>query len=522
MKKPRTLITIVLALALLAMAGCQPAGQAGTDKPAAGATDAPGAAKPTVVRVGSTTDVTTFDASDTIGSYDTVPMLWIYDTLLDLNENNEPVPSVATAWEQVGDTAWKFTLREDVYFTDGTQLDGEAVKFCLERASLSARQAAFSGFIDSVEVVDPFTVVIHTKYPYGAILKTLCDPRNSIYSPTAFAANGGVEGLATTPVGSGAWKLEEFVLGDHSTYVVNEDYWGERPAIERIEWHIVPEESTRLIALKNGELDLIYSPAANEIANIEADPALNMILSSRARTVYLGLNAKSGQLADPKLREAIQYAVDTDLIVETILEGTQRVTAGNGLYPPEILASTEAFCAYDPEKAKALLAESSYNGEPITFYCPEDRYMRDAQVAEIIQSMLADVGITVNLQVMEFGSLTDILGAGENVMCLYGWGFSTMEPYTSTNQLLKSDSVLNYYGFDDKEADELMDKAVGLPDEAEANAIYQEIQRRAIARDHCILPLYYMNNMYASTAKLQGVWIMPNELVNFEKAYYAD
>lgn len=526
MKKQWRVLASILALLML-LVGCSRGGDENntptpdTSAPSASSpaekTDAP--STKTTIRVGSTTDVTTFDPSETIGSYDTVPMLWVYDTLLDLDENNEPSPSVATKWEQLSDTQWQFDLRDDVYFTDGSQLTGEVVKFCLERASLSARSTAFSGFIESVDVKSDFQVVINTKYPYGAILKCLCDPRNSLYSQKAFE-DSGTDGLATSPVGSGAWKLEEFVLGDHSTYVSNDAYWGDKPAIERIEWKIIPEESTRLVALQNGQLDLIYSPSANEIANIEANPQLSMIFSSRARTVYLGLNAKSEQLSDPNLRKAIALAVDRDLIVETILEGTQRTIDGNGLYPPELVKAKRTFSGYDPEAAKAALAESGYAGESITFYCPEDRYMRDAQVGEVVQQMLKEVGINVSLQIVEFGTLTDILGAGENVMCLYGWGFSTMEPYTGMSQLLKSDSVLNYYGFDDPAADQMFADAVAMSDVNEANTLYEEITWRAVEEQNCLVPLYYMNNMWACSADLEGVWIMPNELVNFEGAHY--
>lgn len=522
MKMSKRIIVGLLAL-LFILAGC--ASNNGTNNTdhssntSQDQNDGEEAAK-TTVRVGSTTDVTTFDPSETIGSYDTVPMLWVYDTLLDLNQENQPSPSLATDWEQISDTQWQFDLRDDVYFTDGTQMTGEVVKFCLERASLSARSAAFSGFIDHVEVVDDFRIIIHTKYPYGATLMTLCDPRNSIYSMEAFEANGGAEGLATTPVGSGAWKLEEFVLGDHSTYVYNENYWGEKPAITRIEWKIIPEESTRLVALQNGGLDLIYSPSANEISNIEASENMKMIFSSRARTVYLGLNAKSEQLSDVNLRTAIAMGIDTDLIVDTILEGTQRKIDGNGLYPPEILTAERTFSGYAPEAAKAALAESDYNGEAITFYCPEDRYMRDAQVGEVIQQMLNEIGIAVDLQIVEFGTLTDLLGSGDNVMCLYGWGFSTMEPYTGMSQLLLSDSVLNYYGFDDPEADQMFSDAVAMSDLDAANELYEEITWRAVEEQHCIVPLYYMNNMWACSSDLNGVWIMPNELVNFDNASF--
>lgn len=516
MKRWKQLVAGMIVL-LFVLVGCSPSNN--TNNGTQGENSDSGTVK-TTVRVGSTTDVTTFDPSETIGSYDTVPMLWVYDTLLDLDQNNQPTASLATDWEQIADTQWQFNLRDDVYFTDGTQMTGEVVKFCLERASQSARSAAFSSFIDHVEVLDDFQIVIHTKYPYGATLMTLCDPRNSIYSMEAFEANGGAEGLANTPVGSGAWKLEDFVLGDHSTYVYNEDYWGEKPAITRIEWKIVPEESTRLVALQNGDLDLIYSPSANEIANIEANEDLQMIFSSRARTVYLGLNAKSEQLSDLNLRTAIALAIDTDLIVETILEGTQRTIDGNGLYPPEILTAKRSITGYDPEAAKAALERSNYNGEAITFYCPEDRYMRDAQVGEVIQQMLNEVGITVDLQIVEFGTLTDLLGSGDNVMCLYGWGFSTMEPYTGMSQLLLSDSVLNYYGFDDPEADQMLNDAVAMSDLDAANELYEEVTWRAVEEEHCLVPLYYMNNMWACSADLNGVWIMPNELVNFENASF--
>jgi peptide/nickel transport system substrate-binding protein len=479
--------------------------------------------EPQVLRVAGTTDVTTFDATETIGSYDTVPMLWVYETLVEVDPNSEIQPLLATSWEKIDDLSWTFKLRDDVYFIDGTQMNAEAVKFCLERASQSTRQQSYSGFIDHVDVVDEFTVTVFTKFAVGHILYVLGDPRNSIYSPTAFEKNGGAEGIVNNPVGSGPWKLEELVLGDHSYYVRNENYWGEKPAIDRIEWTIIPEEGTRLIALKNGEVDLIYNPAANEIENIKADDSLTMIISPRARTVFLGLNAESEQLADPNLRYAIQLAINTDEINDTILEGTQRYINLNGLFPPEVMTVTKPTLeAFNPEKAKEVLATTSYNGEPITFYAPKERYMRDSQVAEVIQAQLAAVGINVDLQILEFTSLTSTLANGDNVIALYGWGNAFLDPYVACDQLLNSTSVLNYYGFRDTEADEMMKTGAGVSDRAERLAIFQEVQRRAIEDSHSLLPLYYMNNMWASTAKLKGIWIKPSELVNIDLAYFED
>ena len=471
------------------------------------------------LRIGMATDVMSFDMANYVASNDLVSGYWVYDTLVRFNENLEAEPCLAVSWEQLDETSWQFNLREGVTFIDGTPMNADAVKFCLERAANTARAESYSGFIDHVEVVDEYTLILHTKQPFAATLNNLSNPINCIFSPTAYEKNGGDQGLVNNPVGSGPYKCVEFVINDHSYYERNENYWGEMPAIERIEVSVIPEESTRLIALQQGEVDLIYAPSPNEFANIEADPNLQMIVSPRARNVYIGMNAKSEALQDENLRYAIQLAINPDEIVDSILEGQQRKINGNGLIPIEVCESPfEIGEGYNPEKAKEVLAQSNYNGEPIQFWAPENRYMRDSQVAQVIQQQLAEVGINAELEIIEFGTLTSSLGAGGNVMCLYGWGFTTMEPYTATNQLLASDSVFNYYGFEDTEADAMMDAAAGMTDPEEIAEIYSEISRRAIEDVHCILPLYYMNNSYASTSKLTGIWIMPNELIDVMNA----
>lgn len=527
-------LPLVLAALMLFAVGCStpsdgggdaaPADSAAPAAPQGGQStgDTQPSAEKKVLRIGMATDVMSFDLANYVASNDLVPGYWVYDTLVRLDENQQAVPCLATSWTQQSDTAWKFNLRDDVQFIDGTKMDAEAVKFCLERAANTARAASYSGFIKSVDIVDEHTIILNTHQPFAATLNNLSNPINCVFSPTAYEANGGDQGLVTTPVGSGPYKCVEFVINDHSAYEYNESYWGEKPAIDRIEVSVIPEESTRLIALKQGEVDLIYAPSPNEFANIEADPNLSMIVSPRARNVYIGINAASEQLKDEKLRHAIQLAIDPDAIVDSILEGQQRKVAGNGLIPVEVCKSPFTIGeGPNPEKAKQLLAESSYNGEPIQFWSPENRYMRDSQVAQVIQQQLADVGINAALEIIEFGTLTSSLGSGGNVLCLYGWGFSTLEPYTATNQLLASESVFNYYGFVDQEADAMMQQAAQMTDQEEIAKLYSEISRRAIEDVHCILPLYYMNNSYASTSKLTGVWIMPNELIDVTKADFA-
>lgn len=496
----------IVVLVLTMLAGCN----SSTDELGSG-----GDVEQKILRIGMATDVMSFDMANYVASNDLVSGYWVYDTLVRMDENLEAEPCLAVSWEQLDDTSWKFALREGVTFTDGTPMNADSVKFCLERAANTARAESYSGFIDNIEVVDDFTIILHTKYPFAATLNNLSNPINCIFSPTAYEKNGGDQGLVNNPVGSGPYKCVEFVINDHSYYERNENYWGEPPAIERIEVSVIPEESTRLIALQQGEVDLIYAPSPNEFANIEADPDLQMIVSPRARNVYIGLNAKSEVLQDENLRYAIQLAINADEIVDSILEGQQRKVDGNGLIPVEVCQSPFKIGeGYDPDKAKEVLAQSDYNGEPIQFWAPENRYMRDSQVAQVIQQQLAEVGINAELEIIEFGTLTSSLGAGGNVMCLYGWGFTTMEPYTATNQLLASDSVFNYYGFEDLEADEMMKTAAGLTDQDEIAEIYSEISRRAVEDVHCIVPLYFMNNSYASTSKLTGVWIMPNELID--------
>lgn len=537
MKTPKQVITLLLALAMVLSLGCtaqEPAaaapadgGGASTAQDAAAATPAEPEDTFKVLRIGMATDVMSFDLANYVASNDLVSGWWVYDTLVRFNEEGGFNPCLAESWEQTGDTQWKFNLRKDAYFTDGTQVNAEAVKFCLERASVTARAAAYAGFIAGVDVVDEFTIILNTKKPYAATLNNLSSPINCIFSPTAYNANGGKDNggdawMVNNPVGSGPYKLVDFVINDHSAYEINETYWGEKPAIDRIEVSVIPEESTRLIALQQGEVDLIYAPSPNEFTNIENDPNLTMIRSPRARTVYLGLNAASDALKDANLRYAIQLAIDPDTIIDTILEGSQRKIDGNGLLPVEVCKATARIeIGYNPEKAKEVLAQSSYKGEPIQFWSPENRYMRDSQVAQVIQQQLADVGINAALEIVEFGTLTSSLGAGGNVMCLYGWGFTTMEPFTGTNQLLSSGSVFNYYGFKDPESDALMEQASQMTDKDAMAQAYTEIQIKALIDNHCILPIYYMNNSYASTAKLTGIWIMPNELIDVVHADFA-
>ncbi|MCR4397730.1 MAG: ABC transporter substrate-binding protein [Firmicutes bacterium] len=520
MKQRQLLAIVVSALVLISMAlagcgGSKPAAPPAETKPQQPA--APQPPKEKVLRISIAAEHLTFDPHNYKAGPDVVAQALIIETLVGRDKDGNRVPKLATSWKMLDPKKWEFKLREGVKFTDGTPFDGKAVKVSLERSSKAPRGSGFVGFVESVDVVDPLTVVLNLKTPFGPILDNLSDPVAGIVSPAALEKYG--DDISKNPVGTGPFKLLEWIPGDRTVFVANTEYWGKKPALDKVIMRAIPEESTRLMALKSGETDLIENPAPHEVPNLKKDPNFTVIQTPRARNVWLGMNIKDKILSNKKVRQAIALAVDEETIVSSVLEGMGRV-ADNGFIPPEVVKLSPApSYEYNPTKAKQLLAEAGYpNGLTLNLWTPENRYLRDKQVCEVIAQQLQQVGINCKITVMEWGSYLAACGRHEQQLYLMGWGFMTGEPAQALRQTLSTGNTFNYTQYSDPEFDELLAKAEQEADKVKRASYYQRMAEMIQTRDFAVVPLYYMYNSYASTSKVKGVYLTPNELIDLSEA----
>lgn len=364
----------------------------------------------------------------------------VFDTLIYRNLDLELEPMLATSWEALDDTTWEVTLREGVTFHNGEAFDANDVKFTLERPlnpELGSPLASRFAVIESVDIVDDFTVHINTVDPYPLLPARLSE---WFIIPDEYVSNNDLETVATNPVGTGAYVFVEWVLDDRLTLTANEDYWRGTPEIQTVTFRPIPETSTRVAALQAGDADLVTEVPAFRQEDVERSADLDIRPVRSTFFQYVALDGtKNEALADVRVRQAIQYATNVDEIVEVLFEGLAEpiaVPLANGVFGND--PTIERY-EYNPERARELLAEAGYpDGVSFALDAPVGRYAQDREVAEALVGQWAQVGIEVDLNINEWSvQLTKYRAtanpanedpANELVEAHFmGWGTSTFD-----------------------------------------------------------------------------------------------
>lgn len=546
----RILVGIVVAVMVLAACSGQPAtpaeqpteapAQQPTEAPAEEPTEAPAeepteapAEEPTVAQaegepvMGGTLDIgmgsepLSFDPPNYKATTDLIVTRLIYDGLVAFDHELNIVPQLATEWEQIDDTTWQFTLREGVKFSDGSDFNAEDVKASLERGAQKPRGEAFIGFIDGVEIVDDYTVNVLLKEPFGPFLQHMATPV-AIITSADHLADATDDDLAFDPIGTGPFALEGYEANQSATLVRNDNYWGEAPPLDHVVFHLMPEESSRFAALQAGDVDVIENPPPNQAEMIRNSSDLQLITGPATRDVRLGFQVQDETLSDPTLRKAIAYGIDAQTIVEFVVEGLARY-ADNGWLPPEVFTpDPPVHIDYDPERAKELLAEAGYpNGEGLTLQLktPEGRYLRDKEIAEAIQQQLGEIGINVELEVMEWAAYLDALDRYDSQMFILGWGVSTGDPAVVARQNLHSESTFNWHNYKNPEMDQILEEAETTTDQERRRELYQQMTEMIITEDTIMKPIYWKLNLYAAQSTVHEFRPHPLELIDLSTTW---
>ena len=345
----------------------------------------------TDIVVGQASDIVTLDPAGQQDTTSGVLMKHAYSTLLDVDNEGKVVPDLAESYEMKSDTEYVFKLREDACFWDGTPVTAQDVKFSLDRAKGMPKTKSNTSKIEEVTVNGDHEVTIKLTEPYAAF-KTIVTQHNlSILSEKAVTEAGDSYGDVDNLLGSGPFKVTEWVPNDHYTLVRNDNYWGEMPIATSITCRVIPEGSARTIALEAGEIDVVWSVDPTDCANVESNPDVKLLSQPSTGIDYVGMNTQKEKFSDKRVRQAINYALDKQAFVDTIIEG--RGLVANSYINAAIPGWTDEVEAYpyDPEKAKELLAEAGYpDGFECSIFVNGDLRTRSAQ---ILQAQLADVGI---------------------------------------------------------------------------------------------------------------------------------
>jgi peptide/nickel transport system substrate-binding protein len=332
----------------------------------------------------------------------------LYDTLTRWDASLKLVPGLATAWKNVNDTTWEFTLRSGVKFHDGTPVTAEDVKAVLERNLIPGKTVVTAGFatIEAVQIPAPGTIRIVSKKPDPLVPVRMAQMGAQIY-PARFATDEGAKELARKPIGSGAYRFVEWVKDDRLVMDANRDWWGwegKAPVFTRVVWKPIPDDFARLSALQRNEVDIVTNVPPDQMKTVRT------VTVPSSRYVALQANVTQPPLSDKRVRQALHYALDVQSIVKNLYAGQGKPFSGG-------LADTDfgfnpALKPYphDPERARRLLAEAGYpNGIDVTIYAGAGTMVNDKQLLEAIADMWSRVGIRARVEMMEMAQRQKML-----------------------------------------------------------------------------------------------------------------
>ncbi len=328
----------------------------------------------------------------------------IFDTLLSRDPATGQITGrVAKSWRAITPTTWEFTVQPGIKFQNGDPLTSADVKASLDRIldqNFKSPQYGNYSAIQEVRATAPLTVQIITAKPYPALLAQLV---NLSIVPATYVKEKGNAAFNLQPLGSGPYVFVSWAKGDLITLRANPSYWRGKPFFDTVRFHSVPEPATRIADLEAGTSDLIVGLTPDSVAQIKSNAALAVLSGPTERVAYLAFNALGGGPTQKReVRQAIAYALNDRELITALLAGQARKL--NGLLTPQHLGydpNLPGF-AYDPAKAKALLAEAGYpSGVTLTF-TTSPQY--DQRIVQAIQGELSESGINAKLQSYDFAT----------------------------------------------------------------------------------------------------------------------
>lgn len=431
----------------------------------------------------------------------------IYNTLIRRDHAGEFVGDAATSWEYLSDTVIRFKLREDMTFSDGSPMTAEDVKFTLDKGNASS-YALFYNTLKEVHVVDKFTVDVETAATNAAFLSNLAQPRSGIISKARMEAVGE-PAYDREPFGTGPFKFLRWVAGSEVVLEARDDYHGKKPAFKNLIFKFVTEGANRSIELETGAADIVLEPDPNDLQRLR-DLGMNVYVGDSYMVSQFMMNFTN--IPNLKIRQALGYAVDIPTLVDAVYGEMAEPSRG---FIPKLMFSYEDNVPfnYDPEKAKALVAESGYNGEPIQFTLQNSNELRD--LAEAAQYYWRQAGLNVNITMLDLGAFRAHENTGENQMSVGTANWMTGDP--SRPLSIYAHQGGNRYKLPDEAIAKINDyfaKGLTILDPEARKKHYQEFQN-FILDQWIIFPIAQKKLAYVTSPDVENFFPAPNGSPDF-------
>jgi peptide/nickel transport system substrate-binding protein len=448
-----------------------------------------------------------------------------FDGIANFNEHQQPVPGLALSWRSVDDTTWEFTLRPGIRFHDGAPLTFDDIPFSVQRAGhIPNSPSSFGMFATGMQFVRISDTVfqIKTDTPNPIVPNNLANIMIVERRRAEGAGNAEFNSGAAT-VGTGPYRFGAFVPGASLTMTANPDYWGGKPAFDKVEIRFIKAGASRVAALLSGDVDFIDAVPPPDIKQLQADPRITVTSGVTNRLIFLGfdqfrtqapdLSGTDGKnpFLDVRVRRAISKAVNRDALVERLMEGAAE-PAGQML--PGFYFGTSPNLKpepFDPTGARRLLAEAGYpNGFDVVLHGPNDRYVNDAQVAQAVAQMLNRIGIRVSVETLPGNVFFPAATTGgpnhtpKFSFILNGVNSGTGESSAGLRSGLGTVDAARGFGaanrgrYSNPAFDTLIERALGTVDDTQRASLLTQAIDLAIGQDVAIAPLYFQLSVWAS------------------------
>jgi peptide/nickel transport system substrate-binding protein len=466
----------------------------------------------------------------------------VYEPLVRRDKNLKVEGALAVEWSQPSPDTWRFKLRRNVKFHDGSPFTADDVLFSYERAKMPGSNIPTKlASVQEVRKVDDFTVDFITKGPNPILVEEITDwyimdkewtEKHNAVKPADLTKPGEETYATRNANGTGPFMLKERQPDIKTVLVANPNWW-DKPEhnLTEVIFTRVANDQTRVAALISGDIDMIYNVPTQDVDRLGKSDAIKVYEGPELRTIFLGMDQLRDELVksnvkgknpfkDVRVRRAFYQAIDVEAIKARIMRGASRPLAlmiGEGIngFDKEL----DKRYPYDPEAAKKLLAEAGYpQGFEVTFDCPTDRYQNDERICQAISAMLARIGIKIvpNFQTRS-KYFSEILGPGYNTsFYMLGWTPSTYDAHNMMFNIIgsrgeqgSSRGLFNVGGYSNKRVDELTDKVQVETDQQKRNAMISEAMK-IHKEEFGHIPLHQQTVVWAARKNIDLVQLADN------------
>ena len=531
-KQATKFCAIIMVMMMIMMTGCTAQSTASKAKSTTTSKQATSEKNVTVAISGGST---LLNLDTTIAKGDMLPYELMYEPLVKYGKDGAFEPALAEKWEiSESGKEYTFHLRKDVKFSDGTNFNADSVLFNVGRWVGKSATASLSvvNEMANIEKIDDHTVKMSFKKSYYPFLTELSYPRPCrMLGANSVATSGDVKADFVKPIGTGPWMLERCVDDVEMVFVPNPHYYGEKPKIGKLVLKLISDPQSRVMALQSGEVDFSMADLPMEsLSVLKTDSKLKTLEREGTKSYHLMFNYDNPLLMDLNVRQAVNYAIDKQSIVNNLFDGL--VKPAKGILPstvPYVNDENNKSYDYNLDKAKKLLAVSGYSdsdgdgivekdGKPLrlSLVFQNSEYPEWKVLCEMIQSELKKAGIDIDLQLREKNAYYDAIWKNRNYdLVIYRTYEDSWNPHgflTSLYYKPKNGATVGWY---DKTLNGYLDEVLATTDETQRQQKYNQIFNRMYEQAVCV-PLYYPTKFYVFNARLTNIEKAPTAYEGIE------